>query len=86
MNYIQLCLDLPGYQIRPNTRVLILAPHREAGKTGRINMRFGSDYLINLRGKVTSCHRNQLKIIDKRRGFRQGNHTYPARWQRYTYY
>ncbi len=38
-------------------------------------MRFGSDYLINLRGKVTSCHRSELEIIDKRRGFRQGNYT-----------
>ncbi|WP_171815492.1 hypothetical protein [Stanieria cyanosphaera] len=48
MNYIQLSLDLPGYQIRPNTRVLILAPHREAGKTGRISMRFDSDYLTDI--------------------------------------
>ena len=85
MNYIQLCLDLPGYQIRPLTRVLILPPHSEAGKTGRISMRFGSDYLINLRGQVTSCHRSELEIIDKRRGFRQGNYTYPSCWQRYTY-
>lgn len=85
MNYTQLCLDLPGSQIRPKTRVLILNPHDEAGKTGRISMRFGSEYIINLRGKVTSCHRNQLEIIDKRRGFRRGNHNYPACWQRYTY-
>jgi hypothetical protein len=82
---VQLCLDLPGCQIRPQTRVRILFPHREAGKTGRINMRFGSDYLVNLRGKITSCHRWELEIIDKRRGFRQGNHTYPSRWQKYTY-
>jgi hypothetical protein len=83
--YIQLELDLPGFQIRPNTRVRILKPHYCAGKTGRISMRFGNDYLVKLPGKVTGCHRSQLEIIDTRKRFRKANHAYPACWQSYNY-
>lgn len=83
--YVQLCLDLPGLQIKPNTRVRILKPHWNALKTGRVSMRFGSDYIVNLPGKVTCCHRSELEIIDRRKDFRRANHTYPACWQTYTY-
>jgi hypothetical protein len=76
MKYIQLELDLPGCQIKPNTRVRILKPHHCAGKTGRVSMRFGGNYIIRLQGKVTGCERNELEIIDSRKGFKKANHTY----------
>jgi hypothetical protein len=76
MNCIQLDLDLPGFQIRPNTRVRILPPHKDAGKTGRIWDRSKPFYTVSLRGKLAFCKRTDLEIIDQRREFKRANYTY----------
>lgn len=68
MKSIQLVLDLPQFICTSGSRVLLLHPHPDAGKTGRVNHRIQfktglSDYFVNLPGKSVSATRSELHII-----------------------
>jgi hypothetical protein len=76
--WIQLELDLglpkpKQPELREGTRVLILPPHEDAGKTGRVNLTPGwlggaakERYTVNLRGKSIGTHRNEMQPIGKK--------------------
>lgn len=76
MNYTQLELDIPFNQIKIGTRILILKPHEDAGKSGRIWHHYKDYYAVALRGKFCLCKREDLEIIDKRKEFKRGNFNY----------
>jgi hypothetical protein len=67
-NWIQLELDLPGFYLPEKTRVRLLPPHEDAGKTGRISLNpywLGTGYRVSLRGKGVSAKRSEMEVLSK---------------------
>ncbi|MFL9456024.1 MULTISPECIES: hypothetical protein [Nostocales] len=67
-NWVQLELDLPGFYLRDGTRVRLLPPHPDAGKTGRISLNpywLGTGYRVNLQGKGVHAERSEMEVLSK---------------------
>lgn len=67
MKWIQLELDLPGFYLCEGTRVRLIAPHPDQGKTGKISLTpywlGAGSYRVNLRGKSVRAQRSELEVL-----------------------